>query len=163
MPRRLVLIPLPFPLDGMERIDAGYPRPYTERDMRGWAADVDRALVTDQDVISRLERLPREERAADEQRLLDARRHFLTEPALGVRGTLRPDGAVEIDGGRHRASYIAEQGTLLPVWVSSDDARRLDGFAARCERDAQSRLTRLEQREAGRRRDVSGDRDRDRV
>lgn len=142
MPRRLVLVPLPFPLVGPERIDGCYPRSYSEADMRGWAMDLDRALAASNAEIARLDDLPSEMRSVEEQRMLQARRHFLRDPVLGVRGTLRDDGAIEIDAGRHRAAYVAERGSVLPVWVSCSRTRRLEEFAARCEQGARSRSAR---------------------
>lgn len=43
-----------------------------------------------------------------------------------MKGYLREDGRVELEGGRHRAAYMVEQGIgPVPVWVSCEDPQRL--------------------------------------
>ena len=58
MARRLIVIPRPAArLVGAERIGAGYPRDYTESDMRRWAADLERLYATAPDELARLRSL----------------------------------------------------------------------------------------------------------
>lgn len=134
MPRKLILIPQPAArLEGATHIEPGYPKGYDESDMRRWAADVERLYATPPDEVARLRALPREQLTPDQRGVVAAHEHYFAEPSRGITGSLREDGVVELDTGRHRASYMLERGTdPIPVWVSARDQRALDAYAQRC-------------------------------
>jgi hypothetical protein len=134
--RRLIVIPRPGSrLEAAERIGPGYPRDYTESDMRHWADDVQRLNATPPDELQRLRSLSRDRLTPAQRGVVDAHEHYFTDPSRGIKGSLREDGIVELDGGRHRAAYLIEREEPVPVWVSCPDERRLDEYAVRCERE----------------------------
>lgn len=147
MARRLIVIPRPaWRLEGAERIGEGYPRDYTEADMRRWAADVGRLHATPPEEVERLRSLPRERLSPGERGVVRAYESYFTEPSRGIKGSLRDDGIVELDGGSHRAAYMIERDVPVPVWVSGPDERRLDEYAMRCERELAQERTRADRR-----------------
>jgi hypothetical protein len=137
MARRLVLIPYPSErVVGATRIEPGYPRQYTPDEMRGWANDLKRSYATSPDELQRLGSAPPQLLTDEQRRILDVHNHLFNDASTGIKGSLRPDGRVELDGGRHRAGYLLEQGiNPMPVWVSAPDQRQLDDFTSRCQED----------------------------
>jgi hypothetical protein len=139
MPRKLILIPRPQDrLLDTTRIEAGYPRQYTPEQMRDWAADMSRYDDMSPEGLARLRSLPGDQLSPEQQRILDVEHYYLEEPDRGIKGSLRSDGTVEINGGRHRAGYMIEQGVdRVPVWVSAASERELESFDAQCQRERQ--------------------------
>jgi hypothetical protein len=136
MPRNLVLIPRSESrLSGTTRIDSGYAKGYTPEEMRRWAEDAERLRKTSPADIERWCSTPPEQLTPEQQRLTRVHKELYTEHQRGIHGCLRDDGTVELDGGRHRAAYMAERGEAVPVWVWSDDSRKLDAFQADCARE----------------------------
>lgn len=133
MSRRLLFFsPSDERLEGACRIDGTYPRGYTEEDMRRWAKDLDRVLALSPEERARLRATKLESLTPDEQALRCAQAHHLDDPSRGIKGSLRPDGKIELDGGRHRAAYAQERGVAaLPVWVSGG-VRELDALERKC-------------------------------
>jgi hypothetical protein len=142
---------------GTVAVDPGYSKPHTAADMREWADGLSRFYATFETDPQRVERLlatPRNQLTPEARAVVDAHRQFLTEPACGMTGSLRPDGTVEMDTGRHRAHYLIERGTdPLPVWVSSPDEQSLRRFRHACHSEvARTRpsIARSPERELGR-------------
>jgi hypothetical protein len=137
MARRLVLIPYPSErVVGATRIEPGYPRQYTPDEMRAWANDLKQSYATSPDELQRLGSAPPQLLTDEQRRILDVHNHLFNDASTGIKGSLRPDGRVELDGGRHRAGYLLEQGiNPMPVWVSAPDQRQLDDFTSRCQGD----------------------------
>src|SRR4051812_28092764 len=72
MARRLIIIPRAHArIVGAERIDGRYPRPYTEAEMRQWAADLERVYATPTAELDRLRGLPREDLTSDQRALVE--------------------------------------------------------------------------------------------
>jgi hypothetical protein len=140
MPRELVWTTRPRQrLTGDLRIDAQYQRDYTPEQMRRWAHDVEQLRTLPQGELQHWLSVPREERTGDQNRLLDSSLRFL-DPNEGIKGDLRADGIVELQGGCHRAAYLMEQGVdPVPVWVSSRDSARLTALRQQCEREVAAR------------------------
>jgi hypothetical protein len=144
MPRSLVLVP-PFPqlFAGTTPVGPGYPRTYTPQEMRAWAVgaerldrvmDADRSLPAGQRRLDRWLATPRDQLPADARAAVDAFRKLHADPGAGIRGTLRSDGKVELEGGRHRAHYLVERGASpVPVWVDCPDAARLEHYRRQCD------------------------------
>lgn len=150
MARSLILVPA-FRMVGATAIDERYPRSYTPDDMRRWAADLHRALAVDPTELDAWRALSPDERSPEQAGAVQAHDRFLGDPADGIKGSLREDGRVDLDGGRHRAHYIADRAdALVPIWVSAPSARSLDDFAADCRShtalDAPSREQRARER-----------------
>lgn len=105
--------------------------------MRRWA-----------DAYARLQRIPADELASwrarsnsdlspDQRDLLASDKKLRGAPDDGIKGSLRDDRLVELDGGRHRAAYLMERGIdPLPVWVTAPGERQLDRFEADCNRES---------------------------
>lgn len=111
--------------------------------MRTWAADLKRLYGTAPDTLRQWSTTPLAQLTPEQRQILAARDHFLGAPESGIRGSLRDDGLVELDAGRHRAAYLHEQGVdPLPVWVSAADQQRLDQYQARCAQDVREQRTR---------------------
>lgn len=125
MPRALVFVPAQSGmLVGSTPIGPGYPRSHRPDDMRQWANGLERLY---RDIEAR------GDGSAAGRTAQDAHRHFLSEPAAGIKGSLRDDGRVVLDGGRHRAHYLLERGTdPVPVWVSARDSDALARFQGDC-------------------------------
>lgn len=101
--------------------------------MRGWADDLQQRYGTSPKDLQRLSSAPPELLTEREKRILDVHAHLFNDPTTGIKGSLGPDGSVDLEGGRHRARYLLERGVdPIPVWVSAPDQRQLDEFAARC-------------------------------
>src|SRR4051794_10999574 len=143
VPRRLVLIPrAQARLVDTTRIEPGYPKGYTPEQMRGWAEDVKQYNNTSPEELARLRSTSPAWLSPDQQRLLDVEHYYFEEPDRGIKGSLRPDQTVEIDGGRHRAGYMVEQGVdPVPVWVSAPSERELEDFDAQCQGERQQART----------------------
>src|SRR4051812_11281660 len=99
---------------GLLPVRPGYPRPYTEADMRAWSDDLgrlyrmieqDRRLPLGKRPLDALLDAPRDRLTPQARRIVDAHRQLLTAPQTAIKGDLRPDGRVELSGGRHRAHY----------------------------------------------------------
>ena len=121
-------------LTGQTRIQPGYPKDYSAEQMRMWADDMDRLNRTSPVELSRLQALPPDQRSAEQQRMLVVHDTYLTDNTYAIKGSLRPDGKVELDGGRHRAAYMVERGVdPVPVWVWAPDQRQLDDLRAQCD------------------------------
>jgi hypothetical protein len=136
MPRELVWMTRPRQrLTGDRRIDAQYQRDYTPEQLRRWAHDVEQLRTLPEGELQRWQAVPRGELTGDQNRLLDSAYKFL-DSTKGIKGDLRPDGIVELQGGSHRAFYCMEQGVdPVPVWVGSQDSARLKALRQRCERE----------------------------
>lgn len=130
MARRLILLD-PSRLDGVTPIEPGYPRDYTAQDMRTWAADLERYFRTPAADLARWRAAPPETLAPEQRGVVRAYDAYFVAPERGIKGSLREDGKVELDGGRHRAAYLTERGTPIPVWVSARDERQLDALSSR--------------------------------
>ena len=138
--RKLIVIPeAPSRIEGAVRIDASYPRMYTEAEMRQWAVDTERLLNTPPAAIERLRTMGRDRLTPEERVVARVYDEYFVDPSRGIKGSLRDDGVVELDGGRHRAAYLIERGVDVPVWVSTPDQGRLDAYANRCARDRAAR------------------------
>ncbi len=146
MPRQLIPITRARArLVGDTRIEPGYSKDFSAAQMRGWAADLDRLQRLPPAEVDRLRATPPDRLIPEEQRLRVAYDKFLAEPDRGIKGTLRDDGTVELQGGRHRTAYLLEQGVEpVPVWVTAADETKLGRLRAECERDA--RLDQTEMR-----------------
>lgn len=121
---------------GAVKIDNSYPRSYSETEMRQWAQDLKSTYRSHPDDIERWSTLDTSALSAEQRRLVKAHRALFTDPERGIKGSLRDDGLVELDGGRHRAAYMVEQGVeAVPVWVTAPDAESLTCFADSCARE----------------------------
>jgi hypothetical protein len=142
--RALVLVPPSLPLlQGSSAIGSSYPRTYRDADMRAWADDLatlyrvveeDRSLPPKDRRLERWLATPRDLLPdANARAVVDVHRQLMGDPASGIKGSLRSDGRIELDGGRHRAHYILERGdTPVPVWVSASDPVRLEQLRHAC-------------------------------
>jgi hypothetical protein len=137
MARRCILIPRPDTrLRGSTTIEPGYPKPYTPEQMREWADDLDRYNRTPPADRDRWRALADDQLTPDQRRVVAVHDTYFTEASRGIKGSLRDDGTVELDGGRHRAGYMLERDVdPIPVWVSAPDERQLDAFEAQCNRE----------------------------
>lgn len=127
--RCLIFVSDPNRLSGLAPIEPGYPKPYSARDMRGWAGDLQRVYRLSPAERERLQATPPERLTPDERRLRQADQRYLRDFSDGVKGHLGRDGRVELEGGRHRAAYMVEQDIgPVPVWVSCEDPQRLQEF-----------------------------------
>ena len=135
MPRELIHVTRSASrLTGQTRLEPGYPKDYTAEQMRMWADDMDRLNRTSPAELSRLQALAPDQRSPEEQRMLVVHDTYLTDNTYAIKGSLRPDGKVELDGGRHRAAYMVERGVdPVPVWVWAPDQRQLDDLRAQCD------------------------------
>jgi hypothetical protein len=121
-------------LTGQTRIEPGYPKDYTPEQMRMWADDMARLNRTSPAELSRLQALAPDQRSPEEQRMLVVHDAYLTDNTHAIKGSLRPDGKVELDSGRHRAAYMVERGVdPVPVWVWAREQRQLDDLRAQCD------------------------------
>lgn len=139
VPRQLILIPRSQSrLVGATTIGPGYTKGYTPDEMRTWADDLDRCNRTSSAELERWQTIPADQLTPEQRRTLAVRDKYFGDPQAGIKGSLRPDERVELDGGRHRAGYILERGVdPVPVWVSAPEQRDLDAFSAQCERELQ--------------------------
>ena len=137
MPRRLILIPRARSrLVGATRIESGYSKDYTPEQMRAWADDLARLQRTPAADLERWRSMTPDDLTPEQRGTLAAQDAYFSEAPRGIKGSLREDGLVELDGGRHRAGYLLERDVdPIPVWVSCPDERRLDAYAAQCERE----------------------------
>jgi hypothetical protein len=129
-------------LAGSTPIGAGYPRDYTPQQMRAWSddlarlyrtAEADRARPAGQRRLDVWRATPRDQLSPDARRVVELHDKLFVSADRGIKGSLRPDGSVELDGGRHRAHYLLERGTEpVPVWVRSSDPQQVEDFRARC-------------------------------
>lgn len=128
MSRRLIFLAPDDPrLEGATRIEPGYPRDYTEEQMRGWLRDLDAVLDLPPREQERLRQADPAMLTDRERALRTAQSKFLDNPEHGIKGDLRPDGVVELEGGRHRTAYARDEGlTAIPVWVSGSDRELAD-------------------------------------
>jgi hypothetical protein len=159
--RCLVFISEPERLSGLTPIQPGYPKPYSASEMRGWAGDLRRVYRLSPDELERLRRTPAQMLTPDQQRLQRADQRFLRDSSDGVKGYLREDGRVELDGGRHRAAYMLEQGIgPVPVWVSCEDPQRLRELRQSSHSGLDRQMLRLadDERDIGRERDDAAER-----
>ena len=153
MPRELILIPPKQTVfRNAEPIGQGYPRQntYTQQQMREWAQDAseveqitreDRNLPGGKRRMDLLLAKPAAQLSAHERRLLQAHDHLYSSRGDAIRGDLLADGRVDLEGGKHRAHYLLERGTPVPVWVSARDQAQLDRFRSLCEDTRQRELT----------------------
>jgi hypothetical protein len=125
-------------LEGAVLIEPGYTKGHTAAKMRSWADDLARYHRTSLAERTLWRSLP-PERLTDPQRgVLRIEDKLYRKADLGIKGDLRDDRTVELDWGRHRAGYMLERGVdPIPVWVASDDARRLETFRIRCEQQVE--------------------------
>lgn len=101
-----------------------------------WADDLDRLYRTSPEDLNRWKEMPANQLSQEQRRTLAVRDKYFIQPELGIKGSLRDDGKVELDGGRHRAGYLLERGVdPVPVWVSAPDQRQLDALEAQCARE----------------------------
>lgn len=142
MPRMLLLLPpSPLLIQGATPIGQGYPRSYTDADLRDVARQLDeicRAHEADcrnPGGDQRMERITRRQEPVtpEDTRLAETYDKFFRDPSAGVRGSLGRDGRVELDAGRHRAYYVMERGVPVPVWVSAPDRKQLHELRERCD------------------------------
>lgn len=137
MPRQLIRIPHPRDrLVGAQVIEPTYPKDYTPEQMRQWADDLDRLNRTAPEELERWRQTSPEQLAPEQQRVLTAYATYYGDSEARIKGSLRDDGTVELDNGRHRVAYMEERGVeSIPVWVSAADQRQLDQLSAQCERE----------------------------
>ncbi len=127
-------------LEGSTTIEPGYAKSYTPDEMRMWADDLDRYIRAPPAEVERWRATATTELTPEQRRVLAVHDKFYTEAALGIKGSLRDDGKVELDGGRHRAGYLLERDVdPIPVWVSARDEQQLDAFEAQCARERPAR------------------------
>ncbi len=159
MPRKLILVTRPGErLRESSTIEPGYPKPYTPEQMRAWADDLDRYNRTSAADRERWRALPDEQLTPEQRRVVAVHDTYLTDAPRGIKGSLRDDGTVELDGGRHRAGYMLERDVdPIPVWVSAPDQRRLDAFETQCNRERPRARPEAAEREPQQQRDA-GDR-----
>jgi len=145
VPRALVLIPPSRALfHGALPVGPGYPRPYSDAEMRAWSDDLgrlyrtierDRGRQPGQRRLDALLAAPRDRLGREERGVVDAHRQLLAAADQGIKGDLRTDGRVELSGGRHRAHYVLErQSDPVPVWVSCRESGTLERFRSACQR-----------------------------
>lgn len=154
MPRALVLVPQAGArLAGAAPIGPDYPRSYTPAEMRGWADDLARLYQTSSRELSEWRALPPSRLSREQRGVLAAQDGYFGDAGRAIKGSLRGDGRVDLDGGRHRVAYLLERGVdPVPVWVTSSDARALERFEADCHNElARARPARraIEEHEAG--------------
>jgi hypothetical protein len=126
-------------LTGDRRIDETYQRDYTPEQLRRFAHDVEQLRTLPEGELQRWQSVPRAELNGDQNRLLNSAHKFL-DSSKGIKGDLRQDGIVELQGGTHRAFYCIEQGVdPVPVWVGSRDSARLNALRQQCERELSMR------------------------
>lgn len=139
MPRRLIFITQPRSrLTETTTIEPGYSKGYSPDEMRMWAEDLDRYNRTPPADVEHWRSMAAHQLSPEQRRTLAVHDKYFVEAASGIRGSLRADQKVELDGGRHRAGYLLEQGVdPVPVWVWAGDQRQLEALEAQC---AQERL-----------------------
>lgn len=159
MPRELILVTRSATrLTGTTRVEPGYPKHYTEEDMRMWADDMGRLNRTSPAELRDLRASRPEQLSSEQQRVLDVHERCMTDPHYGIKGSLGCDGRIALDNGRHRAGYMIERGVdPVPVWVWAPEQRQLDDLRARCDGE------RVQAREPGRERNRDGESGGDRV
>jgi hypothetical protein len=135
MPRQVIRIPLSR-LDGATPIGPGYTKQYTPEQMRMWADDLDRLNRTPPQELERWRATPPEQLSPEQRRVLAVHATYYGDNGDRLKGSIRDDGVVELDNGRHRLAYMRERGVeSAPVWVSAADQRELDRLSADCDRE----------------------------
>lgn len=136
MPRELSLVTRAASrLEGTTRIEPGHPRDCTPEQMRMWADDMARLNRTSPDEHARLRAGSPADLTREQQRMLAVQDRLLLDASVGIKGSLRDDGKIELDGGCHRAGYMVERGVdPIPVWVPAPEQRQLDDLRAECDR-----------------------------
>ena len=119
VPRALVLVPDPAKrLVGAQPIGRGYTKEYTAPEMRAWGSALARLYQTPTAQLAELRGADTQMLRPNDRAVVEAHKHLFEESERGIAGTLREDGRIELDRGRHRVTYMLDQGVEpIPVWV----------------------------------------------